>query len=78
MRAHVQLAIRPRRMVYDIAQIRRQIKEPVARRALAWIRAEAPDGLAKLARQRGWGALDAPTEIQASMERASTNESKTS
>ena len=36
MPEHVHLIIHPRRPTYDMAAIRRQIKEPVARQALAW------------------------------------------
>lgn len=35
---HVHLVVHPRRPAYDVAAIRRQIKEPVARQALAWLR----------------------------------------
>jgi len=50
---HVHLLIRPRRRVHDMADIRRLIKEPVARRALAWIREHAPEWLSKIERRRG-------------------------
>jgi putative transposase len=50
---HVHLIVRPRRDVYDMAAIRRRIKEPVAKRVLAWIREHAPEWLPRLQRQRG-------------------------
>ncbi len=50
---HVHLIIRPNCQTYDIAHIRRQIKEPVARHAISWLREHSPDWMAKLTRQRG-------------------------
>lgn len=50
---HAHLIIRPRHQNYDVAHIRRRIKEPVARRALTWLREKAPDWIPKLTRQRG-------------------------
>lgn len=50
---HVHLIIHPRRTVYDIAQIRRLVKEPVARQAVSWIRENAPEWLGKITRKRG-------------------------
>lgn len=50
---HVHLIIRPRNPSYDIATIRRLIKEPVARNALRWLSEHDPDWLPKLTRLRG-------------------------
>lgn len=50
---HIHVIIRPRKPIYDIAVILRQIKEPVARQAIRWIRQHAPEWLPKLQRQRG-------------------------
>lgn len=37
MPEHVHLAIQPRQATYDMAAIRKAIKHPVSRRALAWL-----------------------------------------
>lgn len=50
---HAHLIIHPNRPTYDIAPIRRQIKEPVSRHAITWLRKHSPDWIAKLTRQRG-------------------------
>jgi len=50
---HVHLIVRPRRNQHDLAQIRRLIKEPVARRALSWLRKHSPEWLPQLERRRG-------------------------
>lgn len=50
---HVHLIVHPRRAKYDMAAIRRLIKEPVARQAIAYWREHAPDWLAKIERKRG-------------------------
>lgn len=50
---HVHLVLLPRQTEYDIAMIRRLIKEPVARKAIAYLRNNAPEWLKKLERQRG-------------------------
>lgn len=50
---HVHIIVRPRQPTYDIAAIRRRIKEPVARQALAWLREQAPEWLPRIERQRG-------------------------
>ncbi len=50
---HVHLIVCPRREQHDLAQIRRLIKEPVARKALAWLRHHSPEWLPKLERRRG-------------------------
>src|SRR5690242_14575166 len=53
MPEHAHLIVRPRLASYDIALIRRQIKLPVARRAIAFLRREAPDWLARLEVRKG-------------------------
>jgi len=53
MPEHVHLIVRPRRRVYDIAQICKAIKEPVGRTAMKYPRKHRPDWLPKLTRQRG-------------------------
>ncbi len=50
---HVHLIIHPRQQVYDIASIRRRIKEPVARKAIRWLKEYAPEWLPRIERQRG-------------------------
>jgi len=50
---HVHLIVWPRRAIYDVADIRSAIKEPMARRAIAFLRREAPEWIARLTRQRG-------------------------
>ena len=50
---HVHLIIRPRQADYDTAQIRSAIKQPVARRAIAFLRRESPEWIEKLKRRRG-------------------------
>ncbi len=53
MHEHVHLIVRPRRAVYDIAAIRRAIKQPVGRRAITYLRRNAPEWLVKVTRRRG-------------------------
>lgn len=53
MPEHVHLIVHRRHKVYDMAAIRRLIKEPVAQKAIAWLKEHAPEWLPKLARQRG-------------------------
>ena len=50
---HAHVLIRPRQPQYDISLIRRRIKEPVSRQALAYLKAKAPEWLPKLTRTRG-------------------------
>jgi putative transposase len=50
---HVHLVVFPRRPVYDIAVIRRLIKEPVAKKATAYLAEHAPEWLPKIERLRG-------------------------
>lgn len=53
MPEHVHIILRPRRRVYDMAAIRRLIKFPVARQAVAWLKEHAPEWLPKIERTRG-------------------------
>lgn len=53
MPEHVHLIVCPRRAVYDIAEIRQAIKEPVGRAAMKYLRKHRPDWLPRLTRQRG-------------------------
>ena len=50
---HVHLLIYPRRSQYDISAILKSIKEPVGRRALAYLKESRPDWLPRLTRVRG-------------------------
>ncbi|MEX0715654.1 MAG: hypothetical protein WD066_03670 [Planctomycetaceae bacterium] len=53
MPEHVHLIVRPRAAVYDIAQIRKTIKSPVAMRAIGYLEEHAPEWLPRITRQRG-------------------------
>ena len=53
MPGHVHLLIFPKRLQYDIALIRKAIKEPVGRKAIKYLRAEAPEWLPRLEVKRG-------------------------
>jgi putative transposase len=53
MPEHVHLLIWPRQSEYDIATIRKAIKEPVGRRGIAFLKEHSPEWLAKLTRKRG-------------------------
>jgi putative transposase len=53
MPEHAHLLIRPQKPDYDIATIRKFIKAPVARKAIAYLAKESPDWLTKITRQRG-------------------------
>ena len=53
MPEHVHLIVRPRGAVYDIAVIRRAIKEPVGRDAFKHLRRHAPEWIPRLTRRRG-------------------------
>jgi putative transposase len=55
MPGHVHRIVRPRREQHELAHIRRLIKEPVARKALAWLRNQSPEWMLKLERRRGSG-----------------------
>src|ERR1700680_2962064 len=48
MPEHVHLIVHPRRPIYDIATIKESIKEPVGRKALAFLRSEAPEWLERI------------------------------
>jgi len=50
---HVHLIVKPQSPNYDIGLIRRRIKEPVSRCAIAWLKENAPEWSEKLARKRG-------------------------
>jgi putative transposase len=53
MPEHVHLIVQPRKRSYDIAQIRSRIKQPPARRAIAYLRKHAPDWLTRLEVRKG-------------------------
>ncbi|MEO8498285.1 MAG: hypothetical protein ABI614_24750 [Planctomycetota bacterium] len=53
MPEHVHMVIFPRQKFYDIADIRKAIKEPVGRQAIGYLAEHAPDWLTKVTRQRG-------------------------
>ena len=53
MPEHVHLVVCPRQKVYDIAQIRRSIKEPVARHAIAWLEEYSPEWIDKITVKKG-------------------------
>jgi putative transposase len=50
---HAHLIVFPRRKIYDIADILEAIKQPVARKALAYIRKHAPEWLPRITVQSG-------------------------
>jgi putative transposase len=50
---HVHLIIHPRRAAYDIAEIRKAIKHPASKVALAWLREKHPEWIERLTRNRG-------------------------
>jgi putative transposase len=50
---HAHLMICPRRPVYDISLILKAIKEPVGRKAVAWLRDNAPHWVEKIRVRRG-------------------------
>jgi putative transposase len=50
---HAHVVIRPREPVYDVARIRRAIKAPVGRRAIAFLEAEASEWIPRITRRRG-------------------------
>jgi putative transposase len=53
MPEHVHLIVWPRNPVYDIAEIRRAIKGPIARKAIKYLGEEAPEWLPRITRTRG-------------------------
>jgi putative transposase len=48
MPEHVHLIVFPRRAVYDIADIRQAVKEPVARKGVAFLKSHSPDWLERI------------------------------
>ena len=50
---HVHLIVYPRLREYDIAQIRKAIKHPLSKVALAWLRENHPEWIPRLTRVRG-------------------------
>ena len=53
MPEHVHLILRPRRFPYDIGEIRKAIKEPVGRDAVAYLAVHSPTWLRRVTRRRG-------------------------
>lgn len=53
MPEHVHVIVYPWRETYDIAEIRSRIKLPVSRKALAFLRREAPEWLARIRVRKG-------------------------
>jgi putative transposase len=53
MPEHVHLIVWPRQIEYEIAEIRKAIKASVARRAICFVEAIAPDSLSLMTRKRG-------------------------
>jgi putative transposase len=53
MPEHVHLLVWPEQPNYDIARIRQAIKEPVGRKAIAFLEEHSPEWLARVTRQRG-------------------------
>lgn len=53
MPEHVHLILHPRDAAYDIAQIRKAIKDPVARQAIKYLEVHSPHWLSRITRRRG-------------------------
>ncbi|QDT14879.1 REP-associated tyrosine transposase [Alienimonas californiensis] len=53
MPEHVHLLACPRERIYDVAAFRKAVKEPVGRRAMAYLEEQAPEFLPRLVRRRG-------------------------
>ena len=53
MPEHAHLVVHPREHVYDIADIRKAIKSPVASRAIRFLEEEAPEWVPRITRRRG-------------------------
>ena len=53
MPEHAHLLVHPREHMYDIADIRKGIKSPVASRAIKFLEDDAPEWLPRITRQRG-------------------------
>jgi putative transposase len=50
---HVHLIVRPRLLTSDVALIRKAVKQPVARLAIAWLETHAPHWIPRITRCRG-------------------------
>jgi putative transposase len=50
---HVHLLVWPRQEVYEVAAILKAIKEPVGRKAIAYLRREAPEWITRVTVKRG-------------------------
>ncbi|MEM9346202.1 MAG: transposase [Planctomycetota bacterium] len=50
---HVHLLVWPNQMTYDIAAFRRDVKSPVARRAIAYLESHSQELLEKITKRRG-------------------------
>src|SRR5579872_6267869 len=53
MPEHVHLIVHPRRSTYDMSEFLTQVKQPTARRALAFLRQKSAEWLERLAVQHG-------------------------
>ncbi|MCH7988574.1 MAG: transposase [Planctomycetes bacterium] len=53
MPEHVHLIVHPRKPEYEISEILKSLKNPVSRKALAFLRKESPEWLRKVEQQRG-------------------------
>ena len=53
MPEHVHMIVRPRRVRYEVASILKGIKEPVGRRASAFLERHAPEWLSRVTQRRG-------------------------
>jgi REP-associated tyrosine transposase len=53
MPEHVHLLVHPRQPDHEIAQVRKAIKSPVAKKAIGHIERHAPNWLPRITRQRG-------------------------
>jgi putative transposase len=53
MPEHVHLIVHPRALTYDISMILRDLKQPVSRHAVAYLKGHAPEWLPRLAVRKG-------------------------
>ena len=53
MPEHAHLVVWPRQAKYDIAEIRKEIKEPVGRQAIKYLAVHSPEWLKRVTRRRG-------------------------
>jgi len=53
MPEHVHLIIHPRDSDYDISAVRKSIKSPVGSKAIKFLKAESPEWIPRISRQRG-------------------------